>query len=143
MAVVPGDELGGRPGAAQVLARNPEASVALRADRIDDGVVEAHEVGVLDVPAELDVAEEAEAGLLGDPLERTRDRLQLWVIRRDPETDEAPGRGQPLDHVHLGGWVGGQQGSGGIEAGRAGTDDGDSHCCADSSRACRDTGLRA
>jgi hypothetical protein len=102
MAVVPGDELGGRPRAGQVLAGNPEPAVGLGADRVDHRVVEAYEVVVREVAAELDVAEEAEAGLLRDPLERPRHRLQLGVIRRDAEPDEGPhGRRQPLDHVHL------------------------------------------
>ena len=93
MAVVPGDELGRRPRAAQILAGNPEPSVSLRADRVDDGVVEAHEIGVVDVAPKLHVAEESEARLFRDPLERPRDRLQLRVIRRHPEPDKSPGRG--------------------------------------------------
>jgi hypothetical protein len=40
MAVVPGDELGGRPRPGQVLAGNPEPAVGLRADGVDHGVVE-------------------------------------------------------------------------------------------------------
>ncbi len=41
VAVVPGDEFGGGPRAGQVLAGNPEPAVGLRADGVDDGVVEA------------------------------------------------------------------------------------------------------
>ena len=63
MAVVPGDELRGRPRAGQVLAGDAEPAVGLRADGVDDGVVQAHEVLVVEVAADLDVAEEAEAGL--------------------------------------------------------------------------------
>ena len=40
MAVVPGDENGGGPRARQVLAGDLEPPVGLRADRVDDGVVE-------------------------------------------------------------------------------------------------------
>ena len=40
VAVVPGDELGGGEGAGQILARNPEPAIRLRADRVDDGVVQ-------------------------------------------------------------------------------------------------------
>ena len=101
MAVVPGDELEGRPRAGQVLARDPEPPVGLRADGVDDGVVEAREVFVVQVAADLDVAEEAEARLVGDPLERARDRLQLRVVGRDAEPDEPPRGRQPLDHVDL------------------------------------------
>ena len=61
VAVVPGDELGRGPRAGQVLARDAEPPVGLRADRVDDGVVEPRELVVRDVAADLDVAEEAEA----------------------------------------------------------------------------------
>ena len=64
VAVVPGDEGGRRPGAGQVLARDPEAPVGLRADRVDDRVVEPSSSLVGDVAADLDVAEEAEPRLL-------------------------------------------------------------------------------
>ena len=63
MAVVPGDELGRRPRSLELLARDAEAAVGLRADRVDHGVVEAQEVVVRDVGPDLDVAEEAKAVL--------------------------------------------------------------------------------
>ena len=44
VAVVPGDELGGGPRARQVLAGDAHAPVGLRADRVDDRVVEAGEI---------------------------------------------------------------------------------------------------
>ena len=119
MAVVPGDELGGRPRAGQVLAGDAEPAVALGSDRVDDGVVQAHEVVVVEVATDLDVAEEAEAGLVGDPLEGTRHGLQFRVIRRNPEPHEPPRRRQALDHVHLDRRIRGQQRTGGIEARRA------------------------
>ena len=40
MAVVPGDERRGRPRARQILAGDAELPVGLRADRVDDRVVE-------------------------------------------------------------------------------------------------------
>ena len=143
MAVVPGDELRGRPRARQVLARDAEPTIGLCADRIDDGVVEPHEVGVVEIATHLDVAEEAEAGLLGDALERARHGLELRMVRSDPEADEPPRRGQPLEHVDLRGRVGGQESAGGVEARRAGSHDGNAHDGADASRAFPDTGLRA
>jgi hypothetical protein len=60
VAVVPGDELRGRPRAREVLAGDPETAVGLRPDGVDDGVVDGGEVVVADVPADLDVAEEPE-----------------------------------------------------------------------------------
>ena len=81
---------------------------------------------VLDVAPHLDIAEEAEARLERDPLERPRHRLDLRVIRCNPEAYEAPRSREALDHVDLDGNVGGEQGAGGIEAGRTGSDDCDS-----------------
>jgi hypothetical protein len=134
VAVVPGDELGGGPRAGQVLAGDAEPAVGLRADGVDDGVVQAHEVLVEQVAAHLDVAEEPEAGLVGDPLEGTRDRLQLGVVGRDAEPDEPPRRGQALDQVDLGRRIRGQQRAGCVEASGTRSDDRNAHRCADSSR---------
>ena len=79
----------------------------------------------MEVAADLDVAEEAEARLLGDPLEGARDRLELRMVGRDAEPDEPPRRRQALDHVHLDREVGVEQRPGRVEAGRPGADDGD------------------
>ena len=51
VAVVPGDELGGRPAAGQVLAGDAERLVGLRAGRVDDRRVVLHQLGVRDVDA--------------------------------------------------------------------------------------------
>ena len=90
---------GHEPG--QVLAGDAQPPVGLRADRVDDRVVEPRELVVREVAADLDVAEEAEARLRGDLLERARDGLDLRVVGRDAEPDEPPRRRQPLDHVDL------------------------------------------
>ena len=123
MAVVPGDELGGRPRAAQVFAGNSETTVALRAERVDDRVVEADQVFVREVPSDLDVAEESEARFGCDSFEGTRNRLQLRVIGRHTEAHEPPRRRQPLDHVHLERHVGVEQGACRIETRRPRADD--------------------
>ena len=61
VAVVPGDELGGRVRAGQVLAGDPERlSVWRRSRRPDDRVVVRGSSSRGDVAADLDVAEEAE-----------------------------------------------------------------------------------
>ena len=84
-----------------VLAGNVHPPVGLRAEGVDDGVVELGQLVVGDVTADLHVAEEAEPGALRDPLERTRDGLDLGVVGRDAEPDEAPRSRQPVEHVHL------------------------------------------
>ena len=126
VAVVPGDELGGRPRAGQVLAGDPEPPVGLRADGVDHGVVQDAQLVVRHVATDLDVPEEAKAGTGGDLLERTRDGLQLRVVGRDAEPDEPPRRREALDHVDLDLRIlARKQRAGCVEGGRPGADDGD------------------
>ena len=80
---------------------NAHPTVGLRADRVDDRVVEARELLVRDVAADLDVAEEPEPGPLRDLLERARDRLDLRMVGRDTEPDEPPRGRQPVEEVDL------------------------------------------
>src|SRR6188472_676028 len=116
MAVVPGHELERRPRAWKILAGNPELPIGLRTDRVNDRVVETPEVFVVQVASDLDVAEEAETGLVGNPLESARDRLQLRVVGRDAEADEPPRCRQPLDHVDLDRYIRVEERAGGVEA---------------------------
>src|SRR5262249_55945972 len=116
VAVVPGDELGRGPRARKVLARDPEPTIGLGAHGVDDRVVQSRELVVRDVPPDLDVAQEAEAGPRRDLLECARDSLELGVIRSDAEADEAPRRRKAFDHVDLdGGILAREEVSGGIE----------------------------
>ena len=125
MAVVPGDELGRGPRARQVFSGDSELPVCLRADGIDDRVIEMRELGVLDVLADLDVAEEAEAGLRGGALERARDGLDVRMVGGDAEAHEAPRSRQPFDHVDLDLEIAREQCGGSVEPSRAGADHGD------------------
>ena len=59
--VVPAHEVDGGDAARQVLAGNVQRAVGLRADGVDHGVVALGEFAGLDVLADHDVAEEAEA----------------------------------------------------------------------------------
>ena len=126
MGVVPADEGGGGVAAGQLLAGDAELAVGLAADREDDRVVEPLEVLDLDVVADLDVAEEAEAlarrGFLVDP----DHRLDLRVVGGDAAADEAEGGGEAVEEVDLGVHVFALEDVlGGVEAGGAGADDGD------------------
>ena len=78
-----------------------------------------------EVTADLDVAEEAEAGFGRDPLERARDGLELRMVGRHAEANEPPRCRQPLEHVDLDRHVGVEQGSGRVEARRPRADDRD------------------
>src|SRR5690606_16624766 len=93
VGVVPADELGGRVAAGQVFAGNAHLAVGLRADRVDDGVVVAQQVGVAQVLAQLDVAVEAEARHLGDLLVDLGHRLNLGMVGRDAAAHQTKGRG--------------------------------------------------
>ena len=125
MAVVPGDELRRRMRPGQVLAGDPEPPVDGRPGGVDDRVMARHQVLVRYVPADFDVAVEAEAlvgrGLLVDP----RHRLDLRVVGRNAEAHEPERDGQALEHVDLDVLALGQQSRRGVEAGRAGADDRD------------------
>ena len=125
VAVVPGDERGGRPGAGQVLAGDPHAAVGLRPERVHDRVVEPCQLLVGDVATNLDVPEEAKARPGGDLLEDARDGLDVGMVGSDAEADEAPRRRQPLEQVDLRGRIRREKVPGGVEPGRPGTDDGD------------------
>ena len=101
VAVVPGDELRGRPRSSELLAGNSEPPVGGRAVRIDDRVVQPRKVVVREIPPDVDVSEEAKAGLGGDLLVSARHGLEVRVIGSDAEPHQAPRRGQALDHVNL------------------------------------------
>src|SRR6476646_7452510 len=127
MAVVPGDERRRGPGALEVFARNPEAAVGLRTDRVEDGVVQLDELVVGDVPSHLDVAEEAEARPRSGLLERARDGLDVLVVRPDTQADEAVRRRQTVEQVDLDRRIVAlQECVGGVEPGRPRPDDRDS-----------------
>ena len=105
---------------------NADAPVGLGADGVDDGVVEAGELGMVEIAADLDVAEKAKTRPLRDALEHARDRLDVRVVGRDAQAYEPPRRRQPVEQVDLDGGVGCQQLPGGIEPRRPRADDGDS-----------------
>ena len=88
--------------AGQVLAGDAELAVGLAADREDDRVVEPLEVLDLDVVADLDVAEEAEA-LAGRGFFVDADhRLDLGMVGGDAAADQAEGGGEAVEEVDLG-----------------------------------------
>jgi hypothetical protein len=101
VAVVPGDELGGRPAPGQVLARDAHAPIGLRADRVDDRVVAGVQVVVGELGAVLDVAEEAKLGVRRGLLVDAADRLDVGVVGRYPAAHQAPRRGQAVVDVDL------------------------------------------
>ena len=84
-----------------VLARDPEPVVVARADRVDDRVVALEQLPALDVGAELDAAEEAEARVLRGLLVDARDRLDLRVVGRDAGAHEPERRRQRVVEVDL------------------------------------------
>ena len=126
VGVVPADEGGGGVAAGQVLAGDPERAVGLAADREDDRVVEPFQLLDLDVVADLHVAEEAEALARRGFFVDAGHRLDLRMVRRDAAADQPEGGGEAVEEVDLGVDVAVfEDVLGGVEAGRAGADDGD------------------
>src|SRR3954447_11473999 len=126
VGVVPADEGGGGVAAGQVLTGDAELAVGLAANGEDDCVVEPFEVFDLDVVADLDVAEEAEAVAGGGFLVDPDHRLDLRVVGSDAAAHQAKGRREAVEEVNLGVQVAVLEDVlGGIEAAGAGADDGD------------------
>src|SRR5699024_9309094 len=130
VAVVPGHEVGGAVGAVQLDAGDREVGVLEGAGGEDDRVVVAAQVLEREVGAELDVDEEADVPAAQDPVQRGDDLLDPRVGGGDAAAEQAEGcrdaveqsDGDPelpvLDLLGL------QQGLGGVHAGGAGADHG-------------------
>src|SRR5262249_17932592 len=114
----------GGPRTRQILARDLEPAVRLRADGVDHRVEHAQQLLVRHVASDLHVPEEAEAVEAGRALESLRGGLELGMVRRDAPADEAPRGRQPLDQVDLDLEVALEQRVGGVEPGGPGPDDG-------------------
>ncbi len=127
VAVVPGDERGGRVAAGELLTIDPETTVGLRAERVDHGVVMGEQLLAGEVAPELDAAEEAEPRIGGRLLVDARHRLDLRMVGRDAGPHEAERRRELVEEIDLDHQIGValvlQQVTGRIEAGRPGTDD--------------------
>jgi NADPH-dependent glutamate synthase beta subunit-like oxidoreductase len=124
VAVVPGDELHRRLAAGQILASYPQVPVARSADRVQHRVVSGCQLLMAHIQTDLDVAMETETRPARGLLEHPRHRLDLRMIRRHTETDQAPRRHQPVEDIDRDNRIGArQQLAGGIKPGRARTDD--------------------
>ncbi len=119
MPVVPGDEVGGRLAAVELLAGDVEASPDRRARRVDDRVEVLEQVLVGDDRTDLDAAVEAEARMRSRLLVALGDLLDLRVIRRDAGAHEAPWRREAVEQVDLDAFDG-EQAFRGVEAGGPG-----------------------
>ena len=126
VAVVPADEVGRGDAAGEVLAGDAETAFALRSDGVEHGVVALEQFVAGDVGAEVDVTVEPEPGSGGDLFVLPAHRLDLRVVGGHAGAHETPRGGQPVVHVDPDlrfGRV--EEGPRGVEARRAGTDDGD------------------
>ena len=103
----------------------PEVAVEGGAVGVDDGVDVPAQLLQRDVPADLDVADEAHQRVVEGAVQGVADGPHLRVVGRDAVPDQAERRGQPVDQVDgdrdvvLPG-----QRVGGVDAGRPGADDG-------------------
>ena len=124
VAVVPRHEFGGWVAPAQVLARDTHPAIGLGPGSEGDRVIELAEFLDREIPPDFDIAEEPDVRAGRHFVEASGHRLDLLVIGRHAEPDEAVGDRQPLKQVDgdravgLTGELVGQE-----EPGRAGTDD--------------------
>ena len=125
MSVVPGHEVGPAERATQVDAGDVQIAVGASAGREDHGVVELLQVVELEVGAVVDVAEEADAVVGEDALERLDDLLDARVVRRDAVSDQAERCRVAIDDVDRDVHVGLGEDVGGVDARRSGADHGD------------------
>ena len=127
VAVVPADEVGGAVAAGQVDAGDVEGGVPDRAGREDHGVVVLLEVVEGDVAAEEHVAEEADVAAVEHVAQGGDDALDARVVGRDAVAHEPVGGGQLLEQVDrdVELLLGLEQDVGGVDAGGAGADDGE------------------
>ena len=129
VSVVPGDELCRAVAAVEVDAGDVECAVVGGAGREDHGVVVRLELVERDVGAVVDVAEQADLRLVEDLVQCGDDALDTRVVGGDAVPDQAERSGHPLVEIDadtaIFGGVGLHQGIGGVDAGRASSDDGD------------------
>ncbi len=128
VAVVPGDELGGTVGAVEVDAGDRQRPVGRGAGGEDHAVVEGAQVVQADVGRVVDVAEETDLRLVEHLVEGGDDALDPRVVGGDAVPDQSERGGHALEdvdgHTGVGGHLGLEQGVGGVDPGRAGSDDG-------------------
>src|SRR6202011_5896106 len=101
VGVVPAHEVDRGDAALQVFAGNVQGPIRLGPDRIDHRVVAFGKFSGFDVLANSDVAEEAEARVLGNLLELLADRLDLGVVGRDTGAHQTPWCRQHFQHVDV------------------------------------------
>jgi hypothetical protein len=126
VAVVPADELGRREAALKMFTGNAELLAGGGSVGVDDRVVVEEEFVMADVVTDSGVEVDADAWVRKNPAEETGDFLGRLVVGRDAGADEPERRGQPIDQRDFhGNRAVLEKFSGCIEAGRAGTHDGD------------------
>jgi hypothetical protein len=128
VAVVPADEVGRAVGALGVDAGDAQLGVVHGAGREDHRVVVLLEVVERDVLTEAHVAEDADVATVEHIAQRRDDALDAGVVGRDAVAHQAVGRGQVVEQVdrHVEAPLSLEQDVGRVDAGGAGTDDGES-----------------
>ncbi len=126
VAVVETDEVGATEGTLCVNTGDVEVTVADSAGGEHHGVVVVAQLVDGDVAADGDVAQEAQAWLVQHVVQGLHDSLDAWVVRCDTVTDESEGGGHLLEEVDVDlVLLITDEEIGGVDAGGAGTDDGD------------------
>src|SRR5579864_85375 len=125
MTVVPGHEIAGVMAAQESFAGDIHHPADRGSGGQDDGVIAGSQRSHRDALADLDAAKKAKARHLRDTVEYARHLLQLRMVRRDTEADQAVRHGQTFEHVDVNGLPRSQHGLRGIEAARPSAHDRD------------------
>src|SRR5664280_2014558 len=125
MAVVPSGECARANDAGKFLARNTETAIARCAGCQHDRIVERHQLLKLNIAANFDIAEKADAIAREHAVEHTRYGLRALMVRSNPIPDKSEGHRQPVEDVD--GSIGNQakQAVRQVTTRRTTTDDGD------------------
>ena len=100
MAVIPADEGRGSDHPRQIVARNAEPAVVGRAGGEDHRIVEAAQLVDRHVPADQDMAHEADIVAQRYLFVAPGDCLDRLVVRCDSGPDQAVGDGKPVDDIN-------------------------------------------
>ena len=124
MAVQPAHEAPRAPDLRQLLARDAELAVDHHAGGDDHRVVGLDQFVPGEVATDVEIAGKAQVRLVQELIELADHGFGALVVGRDAGPDQPEGRGQAVDDVDAEVRPAAQQPVRGIEAGRAGADDG-------------------
>jgi len=101
MPVVPADKLGRGVAAREVFAGDFQPAIGLRANGVDDRVIVADQIDMVDIAPVFDVAEETQPGVAGGPLVSPCHRPDFRMIWGDAAAHQPEWGRQPFEQIDL------------------------------------------